>query len=87
MSPKCILKIVNGYDVKQLERRWDFVQMLFDENLSIKKEMVKVVVESMPNCEIYFVARNAFQRDRFVNSSIFDEVFNNGGISVFIFRG
>jgi hypothetical protein len=85
MSAKTILQDLNGYDIKSLQHRWNLVQLLFDENFSVKKETAQKIIRSMPKCQIYFVTRDASRRDRFLNSGIFNEVFRGGYSSIFIF--
>jgi hypothetical protein len=85
MSAKRILQVANGYDVKSLQNRWTLVQLLFDENSSVKKETAQEIIKSMPKCQIYFVTRDISRRDRFLNSDIFNEVFRGGDSSVFVF--
>jgi hypothetical protein len=84
--PKVILCELNGYDFLELQDRWNFVQMLFDKNAPLNKEMIKKAVGSLPGSKMYFVARNTVQRDRFLKVGIFSEVFSGGAISVFVFK-
>jgi hypothetical protein len=85
MSAKTILQDVNGYDSNSLKNRWNIVQLLFEGKVAPKKETVREIIRLMPTCQIYFVTRDASQRDRFLNSGIFNEVFRGDHSSIFVF--